>query len=166
MATIVTQSLLTSEKVKCSWHEVVLPQMKQCEKRCFPSTEAFNFDIELKKRNAHVIVILHGEEAVAKTPRLVAYLIFTRPKAGTTVSLHKICVAKKYRRQGVAKQTLRSEIEILKRHCSKIQLMVHHDNTAAIALYQSLGFEKVNEIENYYSPGRRGIQMTLDLAQT
>ena len=166
MATIVTRSLLTGERLQCSWRDVVLPQIKQCERKSFPSNEAFNFEVELKKRNIDMVVILHNEDPVAKRPQLVAYLIFSHRKAGHAVLLHKICVVKEYRHQGIAKLTLRSEITRLRRQCSKIQLWVHRGNAAAITLYQSLGFETVNEVENYYGPGRTGMEMILNLVQT
>ena len=166
MATVVTRFLATGENVQCSWREVILPQIKQCEKKNFPSSETFNFEVELKKKNIVMVVILRNNNLSATKPELVAYLILSHPKAGHTALLHKVCVVKEYRCQGIAKLTLQSEIEKLKRQCSKIQLWVHKDNTPAMELYKSLGFESVREVENYYGPGRIGIQMSLSLLQS
>ena len=144
----------------------MLPQIKQCEKKCFPSNEALNCELELKKRNVRVVVILHDGFSSSRQ-QLVAYLVFSHPKAGRTILLHKVCVVKDYRRQGVAKLALQYEIERLRRQpSSEIQLWVHKNNTAATELYRSVGFEIVKEIGDYYGPGRAGAQMSLILSQS
>lgn len=162
-----TRSLLTGEKVQCSWREHVLPQIKQCEKKCFPSNEALNFELELKKVNVHVAVILHGDFLSSTRQQLVAYLLFSHPRAGSTILLHKVCVVKDYRSQGIAKLALQREIERLRRQSSsEIRLWVHKTNTAATELYKSVGFRIVKEIGDYYGPGRAGAQMSLSLLQS
>ena len=166
MATVVTRALLTDEKVHCSWRELVLPQIKQCEKKCFPSNEALNFELELKKRNVHLVVILHDDFLSSKRQQLVGYLLFSHPKAENVILLHKLCVVKDYRRQGIAKLALQREMERLKRQHSCIRLWVHKENTAATELYKSLGFKIVKEIEDYYGPGRAGAQMSLSPLQS
>ena len=165
MATIVTRSLRTGESMECSWQEVVLPQIKRCEKKNFTSTEALDFEIELKKRNVTMVITLQYATSPSTAPDLVAYLVLQHAKSTSSVLLHKICVSKSYRRQGIAKSMLQFEIKNLKRRSSRIQLWVHQSNTAATELYKSLGFGKVSELDDYYGPGQKGIRMSLDLWQ-
>ena len=113
-----------------------------------------------------MVAMLQNATLPSTAPDLVGYLVLQHAKSLNSVLLHKICVSKEYRRQGVAKSMLQFEIEKLKRHCSKIQLWVHQNNIAAIELYKSLGFEKVSEVDDYYGPGRKGTQMSLELWQS
>ena len=166
MATIVIRSLSTGKSVECSWQEAILPQVKQCEKKNFPSNEALDFEIELKKRSVVMVVMLKIPTSPLTTPDLVGYLVLQHMKSLNSVLLHKICISKRYRRQRLAKSMLQFEIEKLKERHSKIQLWVHRSNTAAIELYKSLDFEKVSDVDDYYGPGRSGIQMALELWQT
>ena len=162
MATIVMRSI-QGESVECSWEEVILPKIKRCEKKNFASSEAFDFGVELKKKNMVMIVILSHPISATTRPELVAYLVLQHSKSTNSVLLHKLCVVMKYRRQGVAKKMLSLETEKLRQRCQRIQLWVHQSNAAAMNLYKSLSFEQVSKVDDYYGTGRTGIQMALEL---
>ena len=136
-------------------------EIKRIEKKNFPSSEAFDFDAELKKRNTNVILTLKLKD-VDGSIEVAAYLVYLRMKRLTL--LHKICVAQPYRQQGIAKEMitlLRSHLE--KEGCDSIQLWVDEDRTAARALYASCNFKQVDRCPDYYGPGRTGLKMVLRL---
>lgn len=62
-----------------------------------------------------------------------------------------ICVAEEYRRQGVGRALMERMLKgAEKAELSFVTLEVRTSNAPAIALYESLGFEKVGERKNYY----------------
>lgn len=137
----------------------IVAMVKHAEKRTFPRHEIFDFDTELRKRNTELIVIL-DENLFPKA--VVGYLVFTRIQR--TALLHKICVIEDYRRQGIARKILKKQIEKLRsRNCEKILLWVDEMRRPARCLYTGLGFKDTDWLEDYYAPGRHGIQMTLQL---
>lgn len=143
-----------------------MPQIERAEKRTFGRHEALDFTTELKKRNLELVVAYdETNEIVPGTPALVAYLVFVYSKPGNTVTLHKICVQKSYRRRGVARFMLSKLVERLKKQgASKIQLWVDESNASAKLLYQGVGFEEVGRVSDYYAINRTGVQMALDLS--
>ena len=165
MATVVTRSLCTGEIVECPWQKLILPQLKQCEKKAFAPNEALDFDLELKKRSVTIVVIIENTSSPSTAPDLVAYLVLQHVRLTSSILLQKVCVSKNYRRQRVARSMLQFEINHLERRCSKILLWVRDSNTVAIELYKSLDFKKVSEVDDYYGLGQKGIQMCLDLWQ-
>ena len=139
----------------------VLPQVQRAERRNFPRHESFDFESELKKCNVELVAVL-DENAVG--PTLIAYLVFVHAKPGKFVRLHKICVLGHFRRQKTATTMLNIMAERYKgRGCSKIQLWVDEHNLPARGLYEGAGFQELNRAKDYYSPGRTGIQMALNL---
>ena len=164
MATVVTLSLQTGKHLPVS-KQAVLPQIERAEKKNFARHEAFDFHLELKKRKVDLFIILR-EDGISpgETPVVAAYSVFVHSKPGNIVMLHKICVLEDFRRQGIAKKILATQIEkYTSRGCSKIQLWVDEQNMPARSLYESAGFQATNKVDDYYSPGRTGLQMSLDL---
>ncbi|MCJ1451187.1 hypothetical protein MMC28_001523 [Mycoblastus sanguinarius] len=161
MATITVLSRWTTEKLHISRQDL-LPQIERVEKKNFARHEAFDFDIELKKRNMELVVILDdgNDSSSSGAPVVAAYLVFTHFKPGNVTTLHKICVQEMFRRQSIAKKALVLQIDRLKkRGCSKIQLWVNEDNSPAVCLYTDVGFEEISKVESYYAPGQTGLQM-------
>jgi ribosomal protein S18 acetylase RimI-like enzyme len=135
--------------------------VKQAEKRNFPRSEAFNLDMELKKRNMELIVIL-DEISLPDPNALIAYSVFARNHR--TAMLHKICVLGEHRRQGIARRILKLQIEKLRsQNCERVLLWVDEMRVPARSLYIDLGFKDVDRVEDYYASGRAGIQMILSL---
>ena len=163
MATIRTLSSQTGKQVPVSRH-AILPQVERAEKKNFARHEAFDFHLELKKRNVELVIILKDDGILPReTPMVAAYAVFVHSKLGNLVMLHKICVLQEFRRQGLAKNILATQArKYTSRGCCKIQLWVDEQNTPARSLYESAGFEETKKVENYYAPGRTALQMSLD----
>lgn len=131
--------------------------MKRIEKKSFPSSEAFDFDSEMAKKNTFSLVACRN---ATNTLDLVAYLVYCRTKR--TTLLHKICVAERYRRKGIAKALVSSlQSKVYDEGSDSIILWVDVERTPAKALYTSFGFKEVDRVENYYGMGRTGLKMSL-----
>ena len=157
MATITTISLQMGKHFPVS-KQAVLPQVERAERKTFPRHEAFDFPLELKKRNLDLVVILKDDDILpSETPKMAAYAVFVHSKPGNSVMLHKICVLDQFRRQGIATRILATQVEkYTNRGCFKIQLWVDEQNMPARSLYGSAGFQETNRVDNYYAPGRTG----------
>ena len=164
MATIIMLSLQTGKHLSVS-KQAILSQVERAEKKNFARHEAFDFHLELKKRNVDLVIIVKDDGIpLRETPIVAAYSVFVHSKPGNFVMLHKICVLDDFRRQGIAKKILAAQTQKYKnRGCSKIQLWVDEQNISARSLYESAGFQESNKVESYYAPGRTGLQMSLDL---
>ena len=77
----------------------VLEAVKRIERRVFPKQDAMDFDVELKKSNTEMMVVLDDEVSGVMESLVVAYMLFARVH-GVTL-LHKICVSESHRRQGL-----------------------------------------------------------------
>lgn len=163
---IISMSSLQTGKVLQVPRKDMMNQIERAEKKAFSRNETLNFGSGLKKRNTVLTVVFDDATSVIRGgPIVAAYAVFVHPKPGNNVTLHKICVLEPYRRHGVAKQLLTKQILALKRHgCTRILLWVDDQNIPARNLYEKLGFAEVNQVENYYAPGRTGIHMALSLA--
>ena len=164
MATITTMSLQTGKHLTVS-RQAVLPQVERAEKKNFARHEAFDFHLELKKRNVDLVIILKDDGILpGEPPMVIAYFVFVHSKPGNVVMLHKICVLDDFRRQGIATKILATQAaRYTSRGCSKIQLWVDEQNMPARSLYESAGFQEMNRVENYYARGCTGLQMALEL---
>lgn len=80
------------------------------------------------------------------------------------LSIDSVAVASDYRRQGIAKKLI--ETAIAKADPDVVLLEVRKSNAPAIALYESLGFEKVGLRREYYQrPTEDAILMTLSIRE-
>ncbi|KAI4231603.1 MAG: hypothetical protein L6R40_007692 [Gallowayella cf. fulva] len=73
---------------------MILNQIKHAEKKMFPRSEALDFDLELKKRNTELVVVL-DMVTPSQAPALVAYAVYGH--TSTLSSLHKLVVLERYR---------------------------------------------------------------------
>ncbi|KAI5813931.1 acyl-CoA N-acyltransferase [Pyronema omphalodes] len=93
---------------------------------------------------------------------LIAYAVFIRTKQITRI--HKVCTVDKYRRLGVGKWMMEQLInELKKARAEAVDLWVDKDRIPARALYKAMGFDEMEEVADYYSKGRDGIRMELNL---
>lgn len=144
---------------KKDYSDDLLRALKRIERKVFPAGEVFNFELELKKQNTSLIC---ATEAKAGTSEIVGYLVSTRTKR--IAFLHKICVQVGHRRKGIAKQMISAlEKELTARNCESLYLWVDEARKPARSLYGSRGFQEVDRVDNYYSPGRTGVKMVLQL---
>ena len=120
-----------------------VPDVAAIERECF--SQPWSEDMlaeELYNDNASFIV------AEADDGTVLGY-------AGLTVVLdegyiNNIAVRNKYRRMGVADALLGTFIHFAEAHLAFLTLEVRPSNTAAIALYESFGFQQAGRRKNYY----------------
>lgn len=140
----------------------LLADVKRAEKKSFSTTDIFDFDTELRKRNSILVCGIKGNRDAKQDRPLVAYVVYARMKRITL--LHKICVLPPYRRQGMARRMMTWLLsDLSKKGCDEIQLWVAESNEAARALYLSIGFGQTDRVTDYYAPGRAGLKMVLNL---
>ncbi len=138
----------------------LLTQVKRAEKKIFAHNEVLDFDLELKKRNTNLAIVLDCS-SLSGVAAVASYLIYARTQK--TVLLHKVCTLEDYRRRGIAKALVQMHLNRLKgQGCQKIYLWVDEANIPARYLYASVGFDGVDRVEDYYCPGRNGIRMIFD----
>lgn len=102
---------------------------------------------------------------VARAPSgdVVGYVLFWH--VVDEIHLLNVAVAPASRRTGVGRALVLAVIAYARAHAAaKILLEVRASNTAALGLYEKLGFTRFNVRERYYSDGEDGIEMVLDLA--
>ncbi len=161
MATVTYLSFQSGKIIKVSGQDV-LHQIERTEKKTFARLEAFAFSTELKKRNHELIVIADDVVTHECKVALVAYMVIAHAKNTNMVHLHKICVQKGFRRQGVGARLLIAYIEKLKKQGAvQIQLWFDESNTPARLLYEKVGFEEVRRLDNYYASSRVGMRIAL-----
>lgn len=74
-------------------------------------------------------------------------------------------VAPQHRRKGLATRMMRAvEQMAVADGCGAIQLHVHTANVAAIRFYEQLGFQRVDELPDFYAPGLDALAMRRALA--
>lgn len=131
-------------------------QVAKLERKNFPSSEGFDYDVELRKKSISLILAYRDT-----APNVaVAYLVYQRMKR--VAWLHKLCVIEEERRKGIGRcliHALRHQME--SRGGEDIQLWVDEHRRPAKALYDSLGFVEVEHRPDYYAPGRSGLKMEL-----
>jgi len=131
-------------------------QVAKLERKNFPASEGFDYDVELRKKS--IGLILAYKETTPNV--IVAYLVYQRVKRVTW--LHKLCVIEEERQKGIGRclvHALRHQLE--SRGGESICLWVDEHRRPAKALYDSLGFAQVEHRPDYYAPGRPGLKMEL-----
>lgn len=138
--------------------QTILEKVTKIEKKTFPSSEAFDFDSELRKRNTNMLVVTEENDITD----VVGYLIYLRMKRLTL--LHKICVIEQARMKGVGKCLIHSLLLLVEKGgCGRIHLWVDEARKPATALYNSVGFQQIDRCSDYYGPGRTGLKMQLSI---
>ena len=86
---------------------------------------------------------------IDNSQQIVAYVVATI--AVEECHILNICVASAYRRQGVARWLLQYVLdEVAQQDAKDVFLEVRSSNTAAIALYENQGFQRVGVRKGYY----------------
>ncbi|KAL8659421.1 MAG: hypothetical protein Q9226_000448 [Calogaya cf. arnoldii] len=133
--TVLSRDLHQSRKPP---HQEILDQIKHAERKIFPRNEAFDFVLELKKRNTELIVIV-DDDSESSSPIVAAYAVYAHTQKWTL--LHKLCVLENFRRRGIARRLLLFQHQkLLLRGRSKVQLWVDEERVSASQLYSSIGF--------------------------
>ena len=126
----------------------LLDQLYQIEEQCFDQ-EAFT-----KRQIAYLLTDYNTIALVAKANSDIAGFIITQVEVEENTEFGHIItinVPPNYRRKGIATKLLQ-EIETLlkQKGISECRLEVREDNHPAIKLYQTLGYQTIGKLENYY----------------
>ena len=141
----------------------ILSQISRIEKKTFPTNEAFPFTPDLWKKKPNTRVFYASPSSSSSSSTVIAYAVYVRQRG--VALLHKICVAQPYRRRGIGKLLMLHIRQCLQREgCQCIQLWVDKDRVIARALYLQCGFQEREEVADYYSEGRHGIRMVMELS--
>jgi ribosomal protein S18 acetylase RimI-like enzyme len=136
----------------------VAAKIAKLERKVFPSSEGFDYDVELKKKN--IGVSLAFKEHDKDLDQVVAYLVYQRMKR--VVWLHKLCVIEQERRKGLGKCLIQALCyQMAKGGGGSLQLWVDEHREPARTLYDTYGFKQIEVRPDYYAPGRAGIKMEL-----
>ena len=139
--------------------EALATKVAKLEKKIFPSSEAFDYSVELKKKN--IGLILASKEG---SQELVGYLVFQRQKS--LAWLHKLATIEQERGKGIARCLVHSLCQQMKKGgCRTIVLWVDEARNPARALYTSSGFQEIEWLQDYYGPGRTALKMELAIIE-
>lgn len=139
--------------------ESLAAKLAKLEKKLFPSSEAFDYGVELKKTNMGVL-LAHREG----TQELVGYLVFQRQKS--LAWLHKLAIIEQERRKGIARHLVGFLCQQMRTSgCRRIVLWVDEARNPARALYASCGFQQTDWLSEYYGPGRTALKLELDIEE-
>lgn len=135
----------------------VMERVTKLERKIFPSSEAFDYEVELKKNNIGLMFV-----SKEKGTDIVAYLVYQRMKR--LVWLHKLCVIEKERKKGIGRWLVHAlQQQMQKGGSERILLWVDEHREPARALYDSCGFRQIESRPDYYAPGRAGLKMELEI---
>ena len=134
----------------------LLDTLYQIEKQCFKQ-EAFSkrqITYLLTDNNAiSFAAYVNGELAGF----IIGHLDIERNQSAGHILT--IDVVTQYRRKGIAQKLMHEVEETVKQKGAKeCRLEVREDNTAALNLYQKLGYKKIAKLENYY-PTAHGLYL-------
>jgi ribosomal-protein-alanine N-acetyltransferase len=129
-------------------------------------TECFGKEAFTKKQIAHLLTNYNSVGLVAKVnTKIVGFItgVIYIERNALIGHILTIDVLTTYRRKGIGQKLLHEIEEIFRRKGVKAcRLEVREDNTAALSLYQKLGYKKIARLENYYG-NAHGIYLKKDL---
>lgn len=145
----------------------IIDDIVRLEKRIFPKHESLarTFHDELKRRNSGLIysTLSAGEGDGDGDEEVVGYTMYTCATS-LCASITKLAVKENCRRQGHGEALLKAAVErCRRRRLQRVSLHVDPARTAAVALYQKVGFQVDTTVEGYYSPQRNAYRMYMDL---
>ena len=155
MLSLTCRTSLPTQREKLS----TLTSITAIEKKSFPSTEAFDFCPGiLNKANTRVMYVVHRSAPLSP----IAYCVCVRHRQ--TLLFHKVCVAERFRGQGVGRLLMCEALDRAEReHCLALELWVDQSRSVARRLYVQLGLEEQCLVRDYYGPGHNGIKMSIRL---
>jgi ribosomal-protein-alanine N-acetyltransferase len=97
---------------------------------------------------------------------LLGYVVAQVLPSGNARIGHVISIAvePQRRREGIGAQLMQQIIRCLREQkCTQVRLEVRVKNTAALSLYEKLGFHREETLRGYYNKGEDGALLTLNL---
>jgi len=129
-------------------------------KSILPPWKTEAFAAELKKSHSHFWVLTDEET----DQNIIGYLVFHFP--AEQAHLLTYAIDPHHRRQGWGKILLRQMISFVIRNGGQsLILEVRKGNTAAVQLYQSLGFVVIRTLPRFYPDGEDGFVMLYSTEQ-
>ena len=129
----------------------ILTSIQYLEKRTFPASEALSIETEVKKRNTRLLY-------VQSTDSIAGFLIYIHTPS--RLRIHKVCVAEKFRRQGIATALISRVCSVARKTGKDIDLWVDEDRIPARYCYSACGFQRAGaSVKDYYGPGRNGMRL-------
>lgn len=121
----------------------------ELEKKIFGINGAIDiWNLKPMIKYGRVFVYLYQEKVIAVAE-------FTKDWGGEKVYLYGFCVSEEYRGQGIGQKFMEELFIYLKKeNISSIELTVAPDNFGAIKLYEKMGFEKKEILENEYGENK------------
>lgn len=105
----------------------------------------------LRNPNAIILIAEHNRRPVGS-----AIALRRKHPTGYSGRIYSVAVAPDARGLGAGRKLTRALLAELS-DVRRVYLEVRPDNHAAIALYESLGFERVRDLPNYYAPGQHAV---------
>lgn len=138
--------------------ERYLAQLLAIEEQAFSepwSKEAYLTEIE--RPISHIVAMTEGDT-------LLGYAGFWQIL--DTAEINNVAVAEQYRSRGVGRMLMSGLLDLAALlGCSRCNLEVRSGNSAALALYEGLGFYLVGKRPDYYdNPTEDALLMTCDIA--
>ncbi len=94
---------------------------------------------------------------------IVGYGIVLFPKK-RDARIYSLAVAERYRGKGIGNALTLAMVESAKnKHYKNVVLEVESNNTAAIRVYEKLGFRRCGALKDFYGEGKDGIKMAKEL---
>lgn len=135
-----------------------LDTLVELEQRCFKGERLSpaRFKHWISAENGLLLVAVAKMEGRA----VLGYSLSLWRRVGTSARLYSIAIAPEARGQGLAKELLAASTRRLKKlGRTRYTLEVAKRNTAAIALYQKLGFVQFGVYRAYYHDGQDALRM-------
>ena len=135
--------------------------IRELHKECFiPKKDGeysdYDFYNHLKGDEYHYFGVWEEEKIIAS----IAYKEMVSNSPSKYVQIFCLCVAKKHRRKGIAKDLILQIINKAKElNCYCCILVVHSENIPAINCYKSMSFEEYEVIPNDFPDGKSGSAM-------
>jgi ribosomal protein S18 acetylase RimI-like enzyme len=113
----------------------------------------------IKSPSATVRVIRHEGHPVASV-----VILRQRTQRGVLARLYSLAVDSEFRGRGLGRRLATDALDRLRAEgLRNVILEVEEDNTAALRLYEKLGFQKTRYLRDYYDQGIHGWKMRCDL---
>ncbi|SFX29117.1 GNAT family N-acetyltransferase/peptidase C39 family protein [Marinospirillum alkaliphilum] len=127
-----------------------LPALLALEQRCFTGDRLSRRQFRWLMQRGHAAIRLLEAETDGE-PRLVAYVLLLFHRGTTLARIYSVAVDPDWRGQRLGEQLMQeAERLALDEGCSMLRLEVRTDNSAAIALYERLGYRQFGQYADYY----------------